>query len=388
MPGTIAPTLRAHWFDGRSSRARPALVRLLPAAGGTALALQALDGAQEQLRLAPREIGWPERWSTRKPPPRLVVDLSAHGSLQIDNPAAWQAALAAAGHRTGLAERMQTQWPMLLAMLLLAVLGVAAFYRWGTPWAAAQLTRHIPLNWELALSAQALQQLDDGPLKPSHLPPARQAELRAGFEQLASAIGPGLQRYPGYQPRLRLEFRSGMPANAFALPGGTIVMTDALAELARATPGTGQPALLGVLAHEIGHVQLRHTTRMVVEQGVLNVGLGLALGDVSTLVSSGASLLTGLAYQRGHEVAADCYAIALLGRLGLPTAPMADLLVGIEHDALARIGGKASAPQAAAPAPRRAPGVDWLSTHPDTLGRAERLKAGTAAGDCRRLASS
>ena len=31
---------------------------------------------------------------------------------------------------------------------------------------------------------------------------------------------PLLQRYPGYAPRLRLEFRSGLGANAFALPAG------------------------------------------------------------------------------------------------------------------------------------------------------------------------
>ena len=59
-------------------------------------------------------------------------------------------------------------------------------------------------------------------------------------------------------------------------------MTDELVER-RARQGLGDDALLGVLAHEIGHVVHRHGTRMVVEQGVLNVGLGLALGDVSTL---------------------------------------------------------------------------------------------------------
>ena len=65
-------------------------------------------------------------------------------------------------------------------------------------------------------------------------------------------------------------------------PGGTIVMTDGLVEAA-AQQGLGDDALVGVLAHEIGHVVHRHTTRMLVEQAVLNVGLGLALGDVSSL---------------------------------------------------------------------------------------------------------
>lgn len=386
---TISPTLTAHWFDGRSSRGRPVRVRLLGGAGGTRLQLRALDGAGEVLDLAHGEVGWPERWSAGRAPPRVVVDLRAHGSLQIDDVAGWQAALAQVGHRGTLAERMQTQWKVLLLVLLLAGAGVWAFYRWGTPWAATQLTRHVPLRWELQLTEQALQQIDDSFTKPSKLPPARQAELRAGFDRLVALIGPGLRRYPGYQPQFRLEFRSGMDANAFALPGGTIVMTDAMVEQAAVIPHTGDAALLGVLAHEIGHVEHRHTTRMVVEQGVLNIGLGLALGDVSTLVSSGASLLTGLAYRRSHETEADCYALAMMTRAGLPTAPMADLLLGIEAQMERELRGKGKTAAASAAEPaesaepvarRRQP--DWFSTHPDTVGRAERLKAGEAP-DCR-----
>lgn len=56
-------------------------------------------------------------------------------------------------------------------------------------------------------------------------------------------IGPDLQRYRGYRPPFKLEFRSGMGPNAFALPGGTIVMTDAMVEQARTIPNTGDTAL-------------------------------------------------------------------------------------------------------------------------------------------------
>jgi Zn-dependent protease with chaperone function len=200
---------------------------------------------------------------------------------------------------------MQTRWRTLLTVLLLALGVLWAFYRWGTPWAAAQLTRHVPLAWEQKLSERALAEIDAYYMKPSRLAAERQTELRASFDQLAARSGPTLRRYPGYQPPLTLAFRSGMPPNAFALPGGVIVMTDAMVEQARLLPGTGDAALLGVLAHEIGHVQYRHGTRMVVEQGVLNIGFGLALGDVSALMTTGASLLTGLAYSRSHEAEAD-----------------------------------------------------------------------------------
>ena len=253
--------------------------------------------------------------------------------------------------------------------------------------------------------------------------------MRAEFNQLVAAIAPAARRYPGYQPRYRLEFRSGMPPNAFALPGGTIVMTDAMVRRAGQIPGTGDPALLGVLAHEIGHVEHRHTTRMVVEQGVLNIGLGLALGDVSTLVQMGASALTGLAYQRGHEVESDCYAVDLMHQRGMSAAPMADLLLSLDRSqgkdkdededgapsdepadsarqkspkpAQARASAASAATAASAPAgqptpmpsstkpsgretakrPEKPGRWDWLSTHPDTAGRAERLKT-AQPGDC------
>lgn len=379
------PILHAQWFDGRTSRAHPARLRLLPGEGGPRLQLQALDGERESLDLTHRQVGWPERWSARRPPPRVVVDLGAHGSLQVDDVPGWQAAVAATGGRATLAERMQTRWSVLLAVLLLAAVGMGAFYRWGAPWAAAQITRHVPLAWEQQLAERALAQLDEGTTKPSNLPPARQATLRAAFDRLAAHVqassDPALHRYPGYRPPLTLQFRAGMTPNAFALPGGTIVMTDAMVKQAGTIPGTGTTALLGVLAHEIGHVQLRHTTRLVVEQGVLSMGLGLALGDVSSLASSGATLLTGLAYSRQHETEADCYAVALMRGAGLLTAPMADLLLGMEDAMLGWMhGAPASAPQPSAEAPAREGGADWFSTHPDTVRRAERLKAGAPLG--------
>lgn len=362
--------LRARWFDGASSQARTVLVVLEPAPGGPQLALHA--PGRPPRRFAHGAVEWPEEWNPRRPPPRLVVDLGDGGSLEIDEPAAWQAMLSAAGHRPGLAQRMQTRWPVFAAVLVLAAAGLFLFYRHGTPWLATQLTRHVPLAWETALSQQVLHQMDDGTLKPSKLAPERQAELRARFDALAAQAGAG--RYAGYAPRYALQFRSGLGANAFALPGGTVVVTDALVEAARAHR-LGDDAIAGVLAHEIGHVAHRHTTRMVVEQGVLNIGLGLALGDVSGLLSTGGSLLTGLAYRRNHEREADCHALALMRAAGLPTAPMADLLLAIAQEGAARRKGQDGPAQT----PQEEDGL-WslLSSHPDTAARARELRAGHA----------
>jgi len=368
----VTQPLRARWFDGRNSRARDVLVRLVPARGGPTISVQPPDGPE--LVLHHDELGWPASWSAGRTPRKLVADLRQHGSLEIQDPAGWQAALLAVSYQAPLAQRMQTRWRVLLGVMVIAALALAAFYRWGTPWAATQLTRQVPLAWETRISDQALIDLDHRYLKPSKLPQPRQDELRARFDALVSQLPPALQRYPGYAPRYALLFRSGLGANAFALPGGTIVMTDDMVETAGKL-GLSDDALAGVLAHEIGHVVHRHTTRLLVEQAVLNAGLGLALGDVSSMLSVGTSALTGLAYRRGHETEADCFAAGLMQHAALPTAPMADLLLGIE--AKARSESRAKTPSA--------PEAGWmqlLSSHPATVERAQDLKRGHAE-NCR-----
>jgi Zn-dependent protease with chaperone function len=365
----MAEPIRARWFDGRSSRAQDVLVSLDPGPRGPSLRLRTLSSVGgEILKLEASRVGWPEIWSASRAPRTVAVDLREHGSLEIEDVGGWQAARAAAGERAPLAQRMQTRWTALLVVFVLAVAIVGAFYRWGTPWAATQVTRQVPLEWETAFTARALQDLDQRWLKPSKLPAARQAQLRERFDSLARQIEPAMRRYGNYAPRLSLSFRSGLGANAFALPGGTIVMTDALVEAASAQ-GLGDDALVGVLAHEIGHVMHRHTTRMIVEQGVLNVGLGLALGDVSMLVSTGSSLLTGMAYQRGHETEADCFAAALMRKAQLPTVPMADLLLALE-----------SAHRGKGPSASEASWASLLSSHPETALRARKLKLGQVDG--------
>jgi Zn-dependent protease with chaperone function len=367
--------IRGRWFDGRTSGAKPVLVSLRPTGRGPALRLHELSTGGQTLEFDAAEIGWPPTWSASRAPPKLVIDLHRQGSIEIEDAAAWQAALQSAGERAPLAQRMQTRWPVFLAVLAIAAAALGAFYRWGTPWAATQVTRQVPLDWETALSRRALRDLDRSLLKPSKLSAQRQAQLRARFDALARQVEPGLHRYRGYAPALSLSFRSGLGANAFALPGGAVVITDGMVAAAE-RQGVGDDALVGVLAHEIGHVIHRHTTRMLVEQAVLNVGLGLAVGDVSSLLSVGGSLLTGLSYRRSHESEADCFAVALMEKAGLPTAAMADLLLGIEAEHAQQEKGKA-------PVDEPSFMESLLSTHPETGLRALQLRQGRLEG-CQR----
>ncbi|MGE8317516.1 MAG: M48 family metallopeptidase [Comamonas sp.] len=386
MPGTGDTTtpppalLRGRWFDGIHSRARPVLLHLEPSAQGPQLVvhpLAAADGIDPTAgvqRYTASQLIWPEAWNPRRPPSRLLINLRSAGSIEISDAPQWQAAFDAAGGRHSVAQRMQSRWSHLLAGVVLAGAALLLFYRYGTPWLAGVLTAQVPLSWEQSITARVMEQLDGELLQPSKLPAERQQALQQQFSAMQAQWPRQLLHYPDYRPPITLLFRSGLPANAFALPGGTVVVTDALVQLA-ARRKLPDDAILGVLSHEAGHVLQRHGTRMVIEQGVLNTGLGLALGDVSWVVNYGSTLLTGLAYQRSHETEADCFAIRHLQAAGRPTQPMGELLLAL---AAPGHGGKPEDSKPPPPEARAPAWTSWLSSHPDTQQRAQALAQGHA----------
>ena len=356
------PILDAVWYDGTTSRGERVRVQLRKGTAGPRLAWRKDSPGLQPGECIPEEVSWPERFSTR-PGHAVIVDLHGQGSMQFENAAAFFEAFEAAGGKRAIAERMQTRWGWLLVIMGLAALFVGAFHRWGAPLAAAAITARVPIAWELQVSDEALGQLDAQLLKPTKIPAARRSAIASRFDALARAANESAAlAHADYRPKWRLLFRSGPGPNAFALPGGTIVLLDGLVEEADKLRAPGD-AVAGVLAHEIGHVVYRHTTRMVVEQAVLNVAFGILAGDITSFASFAGSAVAGLSYQRDHETQADCFAAGLMARTGSSTEPMAELLLALN----ARLGLD----------PQGAPMLfSIVSSHPGTVQRAQQLKSG------------
>lgn len=148
-------------------------------------------------------------------------------------------------------------------------------------------------------------------------------------------------------------YRSDVP-NALALPGGTIVVTDAL--LRRASPD----AFAGVLAHEIGHVHLRHGLKAMVHEGGLALMFGMVTGDPGGLVAGAGRLVIGSAYSRDAEREADAFAVTALAALGGDPTALTPFLAAIETAGGDVTGG-------------------LLSTHPLGADRADAITAAAAA---------
>src|SRR5207244_7577123 len=98
--------------------------------------------------------------------------------------------------------------------------------------------------------------------------------------------------------------------NAFAAPGGHIVVLRGLLERTR-TP----EELAGVLAHEIQHVYHRHPTRLVVQHTSAGLLAAAVAGDVSALMAyslEAARILGTLRYSRQYEAEADAAGLRML----------------------------------------------------------------------------
>ncbi len=156
----------------------------------------------------------------------------------------------------------------------------------------------------------------------------------------------------GDEPSYRFHLADDKVINAFALPGGDIVVNRGLL-LATRNPDE----LAGVLAHEMQHVALRHSLKSMIRGAGLSMVWALVIGDPSgTLVGQAADRLLGLKFSRDAEREADDQGFTLLVKRGIDPHGMVAFF-----DTLAKQGG------ATPPA--------LLSTHPASAEREAALAA-------------
>jgi Zn-dependent protease with chaperone function len=306
-----APRLTAAYFDGRSARARP--VQLWVDRG--TLNVQG-DGVALQWPV--HRVQWPERQRHGE----RQAHLPDEGLLSTPDAAAWDAWAAASGLRAdSLTVRWMQSWRAALGALALAGAVLAGGYVWGLPAAARQVALHLPAAVHQQIGDAALASFQQEWLRPSRLPADRQAALRTQFTQAVRRT-PALAGAPAWTLHFHASpARGGMGPNAFALPGGHIVVTDELVALLHDRPDV----LLGVLGHELGHVQHQHGMRAVVQVAVLSAVASLVLGDLSSLLTAAPVLLGQAAYSRRFEHEADQSAAALMRANGWDPAGFAVL---------------------------------------------------------------
>jgi beta-barrel assembly-enhancing protease len=189
---------------------------------------------------------------------------------------------------------------LLKLLIALAVLG-ALFYFFAVPRIAAGIADNVSLDYE--------KQLGEGmyrSMRGSFTVDEKRTVLINGFFR---------QMQVPSTYHIRITVVKGDIVNAFAVPGGRIVVYDKML-----SGISSYPELAALLAHEYVHVQNRHTLRSLFRQLSSRLFLSLFLGNLDVV---GAALiqntdqLKDLSYSRSLETEADEEGAALLAKRGI-----------------------------------------------------------------------
>lgn len=252
--------------------------------------------------------------------------------------------------------RWERSLPLTLLALVMTVAVVWGFVAFGIPLMAERVARAVPPSTEVSLGRESLAMLDRLVFTASRLPDSRRREIK----ELFSSMTRELPFATGY----RLEFRRSdtLGANALALPSGIIVVTDRLVEMA-----ASDDELIGVLAHEMGHVRHRHALRHVLQNSATGLLVAAITGDITSITSLSATLPTALidaSYSRSFEMEADDAAVEYLRGRGIPLNSYTTMLGRLEAEHRRKSGETGT---------KRKSLGDYFSTHPVTEERIRRI---------------
>ncbi len=318
----------AHFVDGQSAARRVVQVTL------------AADG----IRIAAPDGGALAHWTYGDV--RVVADEDTRGSLRLS---CGRARLAV--EDPGFAAAIYVAAPQLrpaptsrrilrAGLAAAASLAVVAAIWWSLPLITSRAVTLIPPARE--------EQLGDQQLKTFGLLQCHDVAGQAALDALVHR----LTARADLRFHVKVIVADAGIVNAFALPGGRIVVLRGLLAQAKSAD-----EVAGVLAHELTHTLKRHPLRHLMAQTGLEVLIETMLGYNTSAGNVGA-LMAGFTYSRAEEAEADAGALELLRQADISAAGFADFFDRLSHG-----------PEQAIP--------PYLSNHPAP---ADRLAAVRAAG--------
>lgn len=271
-------------------------------------------------------------------------------AVLVDDPA-FLSAVRAAGDEAARRFHDPARRRARLRLTLLAAGGVVALglvlYLWVIPALAGALAARVPVAWEERLGAAVVDEL---------APPAQRCAGQAGTRALEAITRTLAATVPASPYTFRVLVVDGGPINAFAAPGGYVVVFRGLLQRTR-----GPEELAGVLAHEFQHALHRHVTRAIVHDASTGLLVTAVTGDVTGALAytlQAAHTLGRLRYSRTAEAEADTDGMRMLIMAGIDPAGMIAFFELLRKEA-----------------PELPGALQYLSTHPATEQRLDRLRA-------------
>lgn len=249
-------------------------------------------------------------------------------------------------------------WGVFAAVAALIIL-VPALLLFNMDGLSAPIARHIPVEWEQKLGEQVFNQYRIN----NHFMNDKKAD---------TLLQPLVQPLVNANPDKRFEYHFYInrdeEVNAFALPGGYVVINSGLIIKAE-TP----EELLGVVAHEISHVTEQHGLRNIIGSAGIYLTINAMLGDMTgllALIADAAPFLINQSYSRGFETEADEKGVSLLQAADINPEGLASFfekLKAEEEKRLKEMAGDDNQDLAKAT-------LSMISTHPATEDRIAHLQ--------------
>ena len=338
--------MRGRLNDGRTSAVHEVRLVVDPEAGFVRF-VPVDDGAETPDPWPLAQVRMVER--TREGA-RLTVDGRGGARLQLDGEVRDFLAL----HCPDLHRRPKAHWSggKVALWIVLATVGLIGTLFVLLPRVAHQAAILLPSSIDRQLGARseqgmlAMLKLSGKPVRRCVLPSSL-AALDRLTARLAAAGG--LPAAP------RVTVLDSPVVNAFALPGGRILLLSGIIDRAE-----GPSVIAGVLGHEMGHLAHHDPTEALVRNAGMGLLVGVAMGDIFGGSSAGIAtlMLTRSAYSREAEQAADGFALTTLAAAGIESQPLARFY--------RRIGREQAASGAMV--------SSLLSTHPDPGDRQARVE--------------
>ena len=273
-------------FDGRSSQKHLVDVELTP---------------QEIILKAPgdKPIRWayPQlRWAADTSP--FHIEHCAEGdegleTLVVDDPDFYRSVLEIAPKSFSSRENeSKFNWKLYSVGILVLIFSAYVFIKTVPSFLADQMVEKIPIEWEVTVGQSILKML-----------PVAQKPDPEVLKVLQDTVDFLKQSLPGNPYDLKVYILPVEQVNALALPGGPIVIFEGLIDKAESPE-----ELAGVLAHEIQHILLRHSTRGILRNLAKSMLVTLFLGDVNSVMEGIVQLagqLETLGLSREMEEEAD-----------------------------------------------------------------------------------
>jgi len=286
----------------------------------------------------------------RNGPFRLASASAPGARLESDDPA-FRDALRARGPRLRRGGALGARPGRLIAGIGLAIAVGVAVVVYGIPLLASPIAALVPPEWERALGEQVADEMLRGKAA------CEAAPGRAALDRLTARLA-AVAETP-FDITVRVADVDAV--NAFAAPGGEIVVFRGLLDFAKSGD-----EVAGVLAHEIGHVVERHAIKAVVRAAGVSLVSQVLVGDSSgllALLGGAGEMFLALSYSREAEAEADARALALLRAARIDATALAAFFKRL------------------ADRPNRLPeGLAFLSTHPTNDARAAFAAANGAPG--------